>query len=219
MLKPPLSIFYSPLSYIFLFLIPDSTLFIVFIRHPKVQQSVVWFWWCQWQLLWWWLIFACNRINIHVAVVKTGLSGDQTLLTEGRIYERLTSSLTAATGGEDGRAAGEPHGGVCRTCFHVDIEMYMRWCVVVKKKKLTKKQKCHGIEVKVRDTKGKVPRGISPGVGRMGRGDCTQINQWLSTPQRAKQRENKWERMCVGKEKGCGNVMGQMVISWPGVTI
>ena len=25
--------------------------------------------------------------------------------------------------------------------------------------------------------------------------------------------------VCVGKEKGCSNVMGQMVISWPGVTI
>lgn len=40
-----------------------------------------------------------------------------------------------------------------------------------------RKKKQLGIVVKVRDTEGKVPGGISPGVGRMGRGDCMQINQ------------------------------------------
>lgn len=66
------------------------------------SQCFFFFWWCQWQLLFWWHMYACNRINIYVAVVKTGLSGDQTLLTGGRIYEKLTSLLTATTGGRLG---------------------------------------------------------------------------------------------------------------------
>lgn len=47
-------------------------------------------------------MYACHRINIHVTVVKTGLAGDQTLLTWGRIYEELSSSLSAPTGGRMG---------------------------------------------------------------------------------------------------------------------
>lgn len=87
--------------------------------------------------------------------------------------------------------------------------------------KTNKKKNWHlwGDWNKVRDTKGKVPRRISPGVFWMGRWNCMQIKQWQSTPQRLRQREKKRVNVGVWNEKGCSTVMGQMVISWPRVTI
>lgn len=101
MLKPPVSIFFSSFRY-FLSLIPINAFLLYSWVTKKHKNQWFGFWWCQWQLLCWWRMCACNEINIRVTVVKTGLSGDQTLLTGGRIYEKLTSSLTATTGGRMG---------------------------------------------------------------------------------------------------------------------
>lgn len=47
-----------------------------------------------------------QKDQYHVAVVKTGLAEDQTLLTGGRIYEELSSSPTATTEGRSGSVGG-----------------------------------------------------------------------------------------------------------------
>ena len=49
---------------------------------------------------WCWRMHACSRINIHVAVVKTGLPGDQTLLTgEGSMRSSAVNKLQPQTMG------------------------------------------------------------------------------------------------------------------------
>lgn len=60
-------------------------------------------------------------------------------------------------------------------------------------KKLTKPTKSLGIEVKVRDTKGKVPWGISPGVDGWGGG----IVRRLTNDRACLSREGTSESRCV----------------------
>lgn len=48
-------------------------------------------------------MYACSGINIHVAVVKTGLPGDQTLLTvEGSMRSSAAHQLQPQEGGWEG---------------------------------------------------------------------------------------------------------------------
>lgn len=81
------------------------------------------------------------------------------------------AQLSATTGREDGERQ-----------WWKDLLIYsetlgVRVVVFYNYKLRGKKTKKLRIVVKVRDTEGKVPGGISPGVGRTGRGDCMQINQ------------------------------------------
>lgn len=51
-------------------------------------------------------MYACVKINIHVAVVKTGLPGDQTLLTE-EASMKSSAAHQLQHRREDGRVSGE----------------------------------------------------------------------------------------------------------------
>lgn len=130
---------------------------------------------------------------LTAAVVLVGMRAVRSismLLLSRQDYQRIRPSLQKGGGGGSMRSSaaqlsattGREDGERPVRQWWKDLLIYsetlgVRVVVFYNYKLRGKKTKKLRIVVKVRDTEGKVPGGISPGVGRMGRGDCMQINQ------------------------------------------